>query len=366
MSDSSESTHEKARRPPRKGVVQDHLRVKYKLTLEDMSHYVYCGSDNKNGPVYFQDVFKGRINPPQRESECVCETPIQYNFYIRDWRKPASQTDRREILVIGSCCIKQFTTTGIKRTCIVCAAPHQRKKTLVCHACRDSGVCESCLEKHAPVTMRQGQCVLCQPNTRETKQTCASCGNLHRRRVSQVCFDCRDDGVCERCYLRDHKTYQGVCTWCRRQNKTRDVLTASAAATSPAWVDTRHGASVQDLCDQWEERRVVTSTHLYMFKHEGTCDPCTPDPIQIKYVRYKLPADPDTREEMLQMLDPVPELHWRPFLCIAPTERAAARVKNAPFTLVFTTQRKWAFWAHDTLSAEHATLAATWGHASDL
>jgi hypothetical protein len=210
---------------------------------------------------------------------------------------------------------------------------------------------------------------MCHPDTRETKQLCVSCRKPHRRRVSQVCFDCRDDGVCERCYSTDHKTYQGVCTWCQRQKNTlaafvsvKQKHASPAAATSPVWVDTRQGASVQDLCSQWEGRRVLTSTHLYMFKHHGTCDPCSPDPIQIKYVRYKLPADVGTRAEMLQMLDPLPELHWRPFLCIASTERAAAQVKDAPYMLVFTTKGKWAFLAHDTLSAQHATLATKWGH----
>jgi hypothetical protein len=108
-SDTSDSCSDNAKRP-RKGVVQDHLRVKYKLTLEDISHYVYCGSDKD--PLYFQRVFGGRIRRPSPEMKCVCETPIHYNFYIRDSRKPASETETRDLEVIGSCCIKQFTNTA--------------------------------------------------------------------------------------------------------------------------------------------------------------------------------------------------------------------------------------------------------------
>ena len=116
----------------------------YNLTKDEIKDWTYVGGGhttdarlntilNQTFKIHFPD-----SDVPELEHTCVCGHPIQLNAFISDGER---------ILVLGSCCVKRFTATGIKKTCRKCKKPY-RGSYLDCSACRPGvfgeKVCKTC------------------------------------------------------------------------------------------------------------------------------------------------------------------------------------------------------------------------------
>ena len=117
--------------------------IEYGLSLEDIKSWEYCGG-NEN--IYFNDFVKnfGHMAHPEREDNCVCGHKIVTNCYItnkdftptKKMKKIQYQNKEIPILIVGSCCVKQFME-GTKLKCEVCGKLHRRNKckTNLCSQC---------------------------------------------------------------------------------------------------------------------------------------------------------------------------------------------------------------------------------------
>ena len=115
----------------------------YGLSLEDIKSWEYCGG-NEN--IYFHDFVKkfGHMAHSECEDKCVCGHKIVINCYIRNkdftptknMKKIQYQNKEIPILIVGSCCVKQFME-GTKLKCEVCGKLHRRNKckTNLCSQC---------------------------------------------------------------------------------------------------------------------------------------------------------------------------------------------------------------------------------------
>ena len=111
----------------------------YNLTFEEVrDNWKYCGGDSNNHYSYFKLLYPGK-KIPNHEDYCVCGHDILYNCYI---------TDGKEMLVLGSCCIKRFMKHN-NRTCEVCNKPHKNRNVNRCNVCR-IGYCEKCKKECKP------------------------------------------------------------------------------------------------------------------------------------------------------------------------------------------------------------------------
>src|SRR5438552_11143954 len=91
------------------------LLVKYGMTIDDLilQGYKYCGGNYDGRLKYFKLVFPGE-RLPEKFDECVCTESIVRNCYICD-------KDNQNLLIIGSCCIKQFLPKERSgKTCEIC------------------------------------------------------------------------------------------------------------------------------------------------------------------------------------------------------------------------------------------------------
>jgi hypothetical protein len=110
-------------------------------TIEEIKKWVYCGgdahtteNDNTRGQSHLNywltqkhyDIRKGK---PIHMKECVCKVPIIQQCFI-------SSPDGEEILVVGNCCINQYTDKGVSRTCSRCGDKHKNRKDDFCNECR--------------------------------------------------------------------------------------------------------------------------------------------------------------------------------------------------------------------------------------
>ena len=112
------------------------LMEKYKMTLEELKDYEYCGGDMGRHYRYWILRYPN-TPPPSKEFECVCYHRIVENCYI---------TNGTELLVIGNCCIQKFVTK-CTRTCERCGEPHRNRTINRCNVCRDIGFCKKCKKK---------------------------------------------------------------------------------------------------------------------------------------------------------------------------------------------------------------------------
>lgn len=103
----------------------------HNLSYEDIkkNNWTYCGGNKPGSRLRYFKLFFGHTDTPDHESKCVCGHTIKENCYI---------TDRKEILVLGNCCIKKFMPKGKSgRTCEDCGKPHRNRKDNKCHDCRE-------------------------------------------------------------------------------------------------------------------------------------------------------------------------------------------------------------------------------------
>jgi hypothetical protein len=116
----------------------------YDLTADEIKNWTYVGgghTTNRELHKILDQKFKVNFptsDPIELEDTCVCGHPIQQNAFISDGER---------ILVLGSCCVKRFLTTGTKKTCRKCKKPY-RGCYLECKSCRPYNnpdkVCKRC------------------------------------------------------------------------------------------------------------------------------------------------------------------------------------------------------------------------------
>jgi hypothetical protein len=101
------------------------------LDFEDITkNYKYCGGSQNEHSSYWKLLYRDKLKPLHK-SECICQTKIERNCYIRKGE---------DILVLGSCCIKAFCEY-YGRTCEICDAKHKRSKSNRCKDCKDFKKC---------------------------------------------------------------------------------------------------------------------------------------------------------------------------------------------------------------------------------
>ena len=69
---------------------------------------------------------------PELTDECICGQTLAHNCYIRK----DVNTPLKDILIIGSCCIKKFIDAGKSRKCEKCNADHKNRKYNLCNICK--------------------------------------------------------------------------------------------------------------------------------------------------------------------------------------------------------------------------------------
>lgn len=89
--------------------------------------FKYVGGDHDCHWNWWNTVYPGRPMPPHSDF-CLCEHSIVHNCYIEHYHT-------KEILVVGSCCIRRFMTHS-GRTCTKCGESHHNRKDPWCDACR--------------------------------------------------------------------------------------------------------------------------------------------------------------------------------------------------------------------------------------
>lgn len=80
--------------------------TKYKITSREINNWYYSGGNYGKHLKYFKSKYPDE-DLPDLHYECVCGQPIKNNCYI---------TDGKEIIVLGTTCIKKF----IKKKCKKC------------------------------------------------------------------------------------------------------------------------------------------------------------------------------------------------------------------------------------------------------
>lgn len=178
------------------------LKDKYDMVPSDLNGWWYIGGEERDtdgdGDAvtttrYFDLVKKNNpgliasLEPLPRSNECVCCHEIKYNHWI---------TDGTKVLVIGSCCKKQFAESyGVAsgRNCDICHDAHKNRKVNRCNKCR-KGLCDNCSSVCDP---KYKLCLMCRG-----EPYCKTCT------LVTPCID----GHCETCYL---KKMIPKCTWCK-------------------------------------------------------------------------------------------------------------------------------------------------------
>jgi hypothetical protein len=94
----------------------------------DVRKWHYCGDDKDGGGLNYFRISCPNIDFPDKVDQCVCGHKIHHNFYITGIKK--------DILVLGSTCIKNFIDYSGK-TCQDCGLPHKNRKDNFCNECRE-------------------------------------------------------------------------------------------------------------------------------------------------------------------------------------------------------------------------------------
>ena len=102
----------------------------HNLSLEQINKegWGYCGGDRSGRNNHFNLHYKHKYNlkEPPYTSKCICGHDIEENCYI---------TNKKNILVLGNCCIKRFIDNSGK-TCDKCGEQHKNFKVNRCNNCR--------------------------------------------------------------------------------------------------------------------------------------------------------------------------------------------------------------------------------------
>ena len=135
----------------KKNIITENLKEKHNISFEKFENdYYYCGGDYQPKLNYFYQIFK-HYDCPEKEQICLCNTNIKRNCYVYN-------KETKHILILGSCCIKNFTKNGINKTCEKCNEQHKNIKDNICNNCRKieqqmlkykkfSGFCFDCNKK---------------------------------------------------------------------------------------------------------------------------------------------------------------------------------------------------------------------------
>ena len=104
--------------------------------------WIYCGGENwrqqvtdwnagtKHAQIHHWNYYllkrESTVLPPIpiKQLRCVCHHEIFWNEYLMS-------PDKKEIRIVGNCCIKKFTGNKL-RTCSVCGDPHRNRKFDLC------------------------------------------------------------------------------------------------------------------------------------------------------------------------------------------------------------------------------------------
>lgn len=258
-----------------------------------VSEYKYCGGDYENHKNYWELVKSSMPDDtpdPLHEDNCVCGQAIVRNAYIKN--------DDHHVIVVGSCCIKQFMPNGLHRTCEVCGEEHRNRKVNRCNECR-VGVCDDCGGK---CSEKYSVCYSCKtgiPKTLEkdenvVKGVCQECGGKCSDQYN-VCYHCKmgipkptkgasaGKGLCQDCGVACYSGYPRYASCSYKRTAGGDKSHASEITSSSSQPETRLAASLQvvDLTlDEQERPSSQSSIRAPLLGVcricQGECDPMYP------------------------------------------------------------------------------------------
>ena len=188
------------------------------LSFEDIKNWEYCGG-NANSPSekYFDDFVKkfGHMAHPECEDKCICGVEISYNCYItntqitptKKMKKIQYQNKEIPILIVGSCCVKQFMD-GTKLKCSRCTKTIQRRNKCskaLCTSCKNERQMEiNELERKKKSEYKQ--CMDCNNTVLSKYNRCFTCNSKEKK--GKECMDCKKTigDKFERCFMCNSKT----------------------------------------------------------------------------------------------------------------------------------------------------------------
>lgn len=101
----------------------------YNLSKEDVENFIYIGGDEDDYRKHLHFNGYDPLDMPKKKDQCLCGHDIKINCYIKS--KEGSL-----ILVLGSCCVKRFIKSGLKKTCEKCGNNHKNRKYNICNECK--------------------------------------------------------------------------------------------------------------------------------------------------------------------------------------------------------------------------------------
>tara|TARA_R110000822_G_scaffold107815_1_gene236891 strand:- start:694 stop:1284 length:591 start_codon:yes stop_codon:yes gene_type:complete len=174
------------------------LKEEYDIDEEELPNFEYCGAASNNYiKIFFKD-FEVDIEDLKATSVCICGQNIKHQHFITDRRTKDSDP---EVLVLGSDCIKSFTSFGKKRFCVECNAEHKNRNYSKCNKClaicncggikkKDSEKCNKCLSKICdcgkPKKTEYKTCYNCIP-----KRNCEQCNKIILGNKWWICWSCK-------------------------------------------------------------------------------------------------------------------------------------------------------------------------------
>tara|TARA_R110000823_G_scaffold263635_2_gene383989 strand:- start:50 stop:694 length:645 start_codon:yes stop_codon:yes gene_type:complete len=183
----------------------EHLKDDYDIDEEELKHYRYCGGSGKKydevskfTKLYFHPK---KVKMPSTNS-CVCGQLIKIKYFITDAR------EKKNILVLGSECIKSFTIYGKKRFCVECDAVHKNRNYNRCNACLTTCNCGGVKKKGSD------KCALCLSKICE-------CGKP-KKSMYKTCWDCKPKFACSICHKIMYKNFP-TCWDCKFGAKCEDA-----------------------------------------------------------------------------------------------------------------------------------------------
>ena len=158
------------------GMIRDHVRQKM---WEDWSR------------------LNGWICNPDNKDECLCGHSIRYNYYITS----NDEHEGRDVLVVGSCCMRQFLEDGMRRHCDTCRVVHKRTKNNICFDCENKE--KEIKREKKEITCKCGKmkkkeyksCYTCKfpPNPFNTSKKTCKCGKFIASNYI-MCYNCKMGG----------------------------------------------------------------------------------------------------------------------------------------------------------------------------
>jgi hypothetical protein len=184
-------------------LVKDHLYKKfyeglyekYNITKEQFNEYNFIkrAGSNKNGKLSKDTYLRNSpiellelIPRMKRVNECVCKVKILYNCFI--------YSETQDImLVIGSCCNKNYTKNKNKRFCSKCGVEHKNRVDNICNDCRKEEnqlIIKKCKKCKEPKNYdKYPYCIEC-GTSGKLYNKCSECKNNKKEDSYTRCFSC--------------------------------------------------------------------------------------------------------------------------------------------------------------------------------